>query len=142
MIAVSENTIRLNQGVEFSTSNGGTIKMVGNATGLFEYGVTEDGWAYYDDLRFNPYSATTLNLSNHQTQTSVIHSDGKVAASFRLISLVPNGKADIHVRGLAPGEWYRLEFGSVMAETEGGMAHGKTSESGDIQFNGVAIPNE
>ncbi|SEL17113.1 hypothetical protein [Haloferax larsenii] len=132
----------LSPAVNFETDNGGTLKMVGLTNDLTEYGVTNDGWAFFDDLYFNAYSEATLNVADHHTQTQVTHIGGKVAASFRLVSLVPNGKADIRVRGLTPNEWYRLEFGGVMAETDSGVAHGRTDGQGEIIFTAVSIPNE
>ncbi|QRV15014.1 hypothetical protein JMJ58_19220 [Haloterrigena salifodinae] len=139
---MSSDEFLLYPAVEFETSNGGTIEMVGTATNLTEFGVTDDGWAFYDDLYFNPYSEATLNVADRHTKARLVDTSGKVAASFRLVSLVPDGRADIEVRGLLPDQWYRLEFNSVLAETEDAVAHDKSSERGELIFKGVKLPNE
>lgn len=134
--------VELGQGATFSCENGGTITMIGTADSLGEFGLSSSGWAFYDDLYFNPYNDVTITLENHRTQTTLKHVSGDVVASFGMTSRVPNGKADIEVRGLAPNEWYRFEFGRVLAKTDGGRAHAQASRNGELIFSGVFIPNE
>lgn len=132
----------LGSGVEFETIGGGTITMIGRADHLRKTGVTSNGWAFYDDLYLNVHNDFSLNISDRQTAGMLRHITGDVIIQFHLTSRVPNGTADIEVRGLAPEEWYRLEFNTVLAKTDGGRAHGQASVNGELVFYGVHIPNE
>lgn len=134
-------TITLGNGVVFETSNGGSLQMLGIAD-LSEFGF-EDGAAYYDDVRFNPYADMTLNVADDHTVTAAVqHTTGDPVVTFGLTSREPNGTTDVRVEGLKPEAWYRLEFDGVLAATDSGRAHDQASSDGVLEFSGVVVPNE
>lgn len=133
--------IGLGRQVEFETSNGGKLLMVGIADSLIRTGITEDGWAFYDDLHINPHNEAILNVSDRHTSGTLRHITGDVIIQFNLSSRVVNGKTDVYVEDLAPYEWYRLEFDTVLAKTDSGRAHGQASKNGELIFTNVHIPN-
>ena len=136
------SSIITDKNVEFESSNGGSLITTRESNPLQEIGVLPSGWVKVDDLRFNPYDEISLDLSDSETQTTIRHITGKVVASFGLISREPNGRCDIEIIGLAPREWYRLEFDTVLAKTISGFAHAQSGDNGELMFTGVSIPNE
>ncbi|AGC34301.1 hypothetical protein HCTV-15_gp32 [Haloarcula virus HCTV-15] len=134
--------MKLGANVEFECSNGGSIRMVGNATDLGEIG-TDEGWAFYDDLYINTNTALTLDLSGVNFVQALLETrDGATVMMFGIQSREPNGTADIRLTGLLPETWYRLQFDGALAETASGRSHGQSTPSGELQFNEVSIPNE
>ena len=115
--------------------------MIGNADDLNVFGI-ESGYAFYNDLYFNPYNDMTLDVSGgYETLGSLKHITGDPIMTFNLSSREPNGKCDIRAEGLKSEEWYRLQFGGNLVETPGGMSHGETGEDGVIEFTEASIPN-
>jgi hypothetical protein len=134
--------VDVDKNVELETSNGGSLTLVRPTEELRHFGVDSSGWATVDDLRFNPHDELSFDLQDKETRTTISHVGGKVVASFGLISRVPNGRCDVEVLGLVPNEWYRLEFGEILARSDAGFAHSKTSENGEVMFPGVVILDE
>lgn len=135
-------SITVDKDITFESSNGGKLITIIESSSLREVGVLRSGWVKIDDLLFNPYDTISLNLSSSKTQTTLRHATGEIILSFRLISRKPNGKCDIEIVGLAPQEWYRLEFDTVLAQTDSGYAHAQSGNNGELMFTGVSIPNE
>ena len=135
-------SITVNKNITFKSSNGGKLVTTTESNSLFEAGVLSSGWVTIDDLRFNPYNTISLDLSNSETQTTLRHVTGEVISSFRLISREPNGKCDIEIVGLSPREWYRLEFNTILAQTDSGYAHAQSGDNGELMFTGVSIPDD
>lgn len=130
----------LGTNVTFSCGKGGTITTVGSTTDLATFGVSDDGWAYFDDLQFNTAVDMSLNLSGVKTKATINHLPGDGVFAFDLTSGVLDGRCDVKAVGLPAGEWYRLQFDGVLARTVSGYAHGTTGEGNAIQFNGVHVP--
>lgn len=130
----------LGTGVTFSSGNGGTITTIGDTHALREYGVTTDGWVYFDDLSFNATHDMSLDLRGKLTTAKITHDTGDEVFTFGLTSRVPNGRCDIRGVGLPAKQWYRLQFDGQLARTSAGYAHGTTGISDTIQFNGVHVP--
>lgn len=132
----------LESGVVFETGSGGTLLMLGDAHQLSEFGVN-DGFAFYEDFFIDAAVDMTLDISEGYDVTgSLQHVTGDPVMTFALISTAPNGTADIRFTGLKSEAWYRLQFDGVLAQCDGGRAHGQSSSDGIIQFNSVVIPNE
>jgi len=134
-------SITVDKDITFESSNGGKLITIIESSSLREVGVLRSGWVKIDDLLFNPYDTISLNLSSSKTQTTLRHATGEIILSFRLISRKPNGKCDIEILGLAPQEWYRLEFDTVLAQTDSGYAHAQSGNNGELMFTGVSIPD-
>jgi hypothetical protein len=134
--------IRIGSGIRLNTSNGGSLTLLQATDEVRRFGIDKKGWAAVDDLRFNPYNELSFDLAGKKTQTTIAHIGGMVVASFGLISQVPNATCDIEVLGLAPNEWYRLEFGDNLAQSDSGFAHSRTGENGEFMIAGVVIPDE
>jgi hypothetical protein len=134
-------SITVDKDITFESSNGGKLITIIESSSLREVGVLRSGWVKIDDLLFNPYDTISLNLSSSKTQTTLRHATGEIILSFRLISRKPNGKCDIEIVGLAPQEWYRLEFDTVLAQTDSGYAHAQSGNNGELMFTGVSIPD-
>jgi hypothetical protein len=135
--------MKLSTGITFGTSNGGTVRTVG--VGEFtEFGLTDDGFAFYDDLAVNPSIPVTLTTTSprYNVEGTIEHLTGETVMRFRLLSRQPNGRADIRLSGLKSESWYRLQFDGVLAKTESGRAHAQSSPNGLVQFNGVHLPND
>lgn len=127
----------------FECSNGGLIKLIGydGETQLEDRGGA-DGFAYFDDLHLNAYNDMVLNVDgDYNVKATVQHLTGDAILDFELHSIEAGGTVDVKVTGLKPNSWYRLQFNGILAACDGGRAHGKTGDSGMIQFNGVEIPN-
>jgi hypothetical protein len=133
--------ITLGTNIELESSNKGKLVTTRESTSLLEAGVLSSGWIIIDDLRFNPYNTISLDLSDSETQTTLRHITGRIVVSFSLISREPNGKCDIEIVGLSPREWYRLEFNTVLAQTDSGYAHAQSGDNGELMFTGVSIPD-
>lgn len=130
----------LGSGVQFECGNGGTITLLNESKPLSDLGMA-DGWAYYDDLYIDATANLTLDISGDADVTGTIdYINGHTVVKFGLTSREPNGTADIRVENLKPNSWYRLEFDGRPAKLAHGHAHGKTSQSGTLQFNGAYIP--
>lgn len=134
-------SITVDKDITFESSNGGKLITIIESSSLREVGVLRSGWVKIDDLLFNPYDTISLNLSSSKTQTTLRHATGEIILSFRLISRKPNGKCDIEILGLAPQEWYRLEFNTILAKTDAGYAHAQSGDNGELMFTGVSIPD-
>lgn len=130
----------LGNGVTFTCGKGGELTLVADTVELGEYGVTDDGWVYFDDLHFNTAVDMSLNLSGSKTKATINHLTGDEVFTFDLTSRVPDGRCDVKATGLPAGEWYRLQFGGKLARTTSGYAHETTGHSNTIQFNGVNVP--
>lgn len=139
--------VSIEAGVTFTLDSGVTITVLGAPTDFESVGFAEDGRFFIDGLYFNPHNDVVLTAPGGPSSPGVLtgefrHEVGDVFSRFGLSSRVPNGKVDIEIRDIEPKEWYRLEFNTVLAQTDSGRANGRASVNGTLGFNGVNIPNE
>lgn len=131
--------MRISNGVTYSTSNGGVLRILSDTTSLESTGVA-GGWAFFDNVYIDPYNPMIIDVES-RTKVSLETEEGEGVLSFSITSSVPNGEADFKFNDLEGESWYRLTIDGVLASTISGRAHGKTTETGKVKFNGVTIGN-
>lgn len=134
--------VELSGPVVFETASGGSLRVIDRGDDFTTFGLTADGFAFWDDLAIDATVPMTLQVGDsYDAQAKVTHLTGDPVLRFDLTSRQPNGVADVRLTGLKPEAWYRLQFDGALAKTATGRAHGQTDATGVITFTGVTIPN-
>ena len=137
--------MKIDSGINFKCGKGGTIRMITSGEDIYQIGV-DQGYAFWGDVYVNSTNNMSMDLSTSETTARLEYEDETTVLEFKLVSRVPQGKADIEFRNLNPDAWYRLLFNGNLVEMFNGKTISKSVNSADgngvVRFREVTVPDE